>query len=213
MHVIPLLNLIRPSFSSFNKIQFRNRENLGESFFNYSVAPHKPGALCSVSPSILVYENISKNPRQLHWLDCSEADPKSLAITADTNFTVVQDVCTAELEKEKLLIVISYDANELIHAYNSTTGELKWSAETRTPTGTFISRGVAGDGNGRLFFADNTNDCIQRFSASDGQYMGCFMKRGDQGLGHVTRLGWNEATSSLVVGHLDGDKYTISDIH
>ena len=124
-------------------IEFRNTENLNV-ILTHSVAPHQPGALCAVSQSILVYVDMSKNPRQLRWLDCSEAKPKILGITANTNLSSVQDMCTVKLENETLLIVLPYDANELIHAYNSTTGQLKWSTEKKIPSGTFQSLGVAG---------------------------------------------------------------------
>ena len=125
----------------------------------------------------------------------------------------MKDMCTIKLENETLLIVISYDRNELIHAFNSSTGQPKWSVQKKIPSGTFNSSGVAGDGNGRFFVADATNKCIQMFSASDGQYLGCFMKPGDQGLGILYRLRWCEATSSLVVAYHDDKKWFISDIH
>ena len=169
------------SFSSTNIIEFRNTENINEILLTYSVAPHQPGVLCAVSPSMLVYENRSKNPRQLHWLDCSEPAPKLLGITANTNLPSVGDMSTAQSENETLLIVLPYDANELIHAYNSTTGQLKWSVQKKITSGTFSSCGVAGDGNGRIFVANWTNHCIQMFSASNGLYLGCFLKKGDQG--------------------------------
>ena len=192
-------------------MEFRNRENMAEIFLTYSVAPYQPGILCAVSTEKLVYAD--KNSRQLHWLDCSEPEPKLLGITANTNLSDVQDMCIAESENETLLIVISHDRDELIHAFNSTTGQLKWTVQKKIPSGTFTSYGVAGDGYGRLFVADDTNKCIQMFSALDGQYLGCFMNKGDQGFGNVRRLRWCETTSSLVVAHHDGWKYFISDIH
>ena len=180
---------------------------------SYSVAPHQPGDFCAVSPSILVYDDFSKNPRQLHWLDCSEPEPKLLGITANANLGSVYDMCMAELENETLLIVISRDANELIKAYSSTTGQLKWSVQKKISSETFMSYGATGDGNGRIFVADATNNCIQMFSTSDGQYLGCFMKQGDQGLGAVYRLRWCEAMPSLVVVHWKDSTTFISEIH
>ena len=207
-----ILYVLSLSFSSKNIIEFRYTENLN-AILTYSVGPHYPGALCAVSPSILVYAYRSRNPRQLHWLDCSEAQPKPLGITANTKLPIVQDMCTAKLENETLLIIISLDANEHMHAYNSTTGQLKWSAQKKIPSGTFNSSGVTADGNGRIFVVDDTNKCIQMFSASDGQYLGCFMNKGDQGLRDVIRLRWCVSTSSLVAAHKNGTKYFISDIH
>ena len=122
-------------------------------------------------------------------------------------------MCIAELENETLLITIPCDASELMQAFSSVTGELKWSVEKKIPSGTFESSGVAGDGNGRLYVADVTNEGIQMFSASDGQYLGCLLKQGDQGLGNPRRLRWSEATSSLVVGHHDNTTWSISIIH
>ena len=120
----------------------------------YSVAPHQAGVLRAVSPSVLVYEDRSSRNPQLHWLDCSEAEPKPLGITAHTNLPYVQDMCIAKFENESLLIVLPYDANELIHAYNSTTGQLKWRIQKRIPSGTFKSWGVTGDDKGHIFVAD-----------------------------------------------------------
>ena len=199
------------SFSSPKKIEFRNTDHLNEILLTYSVAPHQPGVVCAVSPSILVYVDISKNPQQFYWLDCSDIEPKLLRIT--TNFPGVQDMCAARLENESLLIAISYDANQLIHAYNSSTGQLKWSVRKKIPSGTFKSHGVVGDNNGRLFLTDNTNNCIQMFSASNGQYLRCLIKQGDQGLGLVCGLSWCEATLSLVVSHHNGEKWFLSAVH
>ena len=230
-----ILNLFALSFSfnSKNEIEFRNTENLN-TILTYSVGPHQPGVLCAVSTEMLVYENRAINPRQLHWLDCSEPEPKLLGISANTNLTLVKDMCTVKLENETLFTVISYDRDKLIHAYNSTTGQLKWSVQKKIPSGTFNSYGVAGDGNGRLFVADYNNKCIQMFtasngrllvtdynnkciqmfSASNGQYLGCFMKQGDQGLGVIWSIRWCVSTSSLVVSHCNAvGKYLISDIH
>ena len=161
-----------------NKIEFRNKENVNEILLTYSVGSHQPGVLCAVSPSMLVYENRSKNP-QLHWLDCSEAKPKPQGIIANTNLPYVQDMCTTKLENEVLLIVLPYDANELIQAYNSTTGQPKWSVQKKITSGTFKSYSVTGDDNGRIFVADRINSCIQMFSASDGQYLGCVVIKRD----------------------------------
>ena len=192
-----------------NKIEFRNKENVSEILLTYSVGSHQPGVLCAVSPSMLIYENRSKNP-QLHWLDCGEVKPKPLGITVDTNLPFVQDMCTIKLENEALLIVLPYDANELIQAYNSSTGHLKWSVEKKITSRTFKSYSVTGDRNGRIFVA---NSCILMFSALDGQYLGCFMNKGDKGLGYLRRLRWCEATSSLAAAHHVGGTCFISDIH
>ena len=185
---------------------------MNEILQTYSVGSHQPGVLCAVSPSMLVYENRSKNP-QLHWLDCGEVKPKPLGITVDTNLPFVQDMCTIKLENEVLLIVLPYDANELIQAYNSSTGRLNWSVQKKITIGTFKSYSVTGDDNGRIFVADRTNSCIQMFSASHGEYLRCCVIKRDQGLGILYRLRWSEATSSLAVAHHVSGTCFISDIN
>ena len=200
---------LKLSFSSTNQIEFRNKENLAEIVLTHSVAPHKPGRLCTVSPPVIVYSDTAKNPKQLHWLDCSEAKPKPLGITVNPNLDVVQDMCVAESENETLLIVMARKENVPIQAYNSTSGQLKWSAQK-----SFESFNVEADDNGRLYVADTTYKCIKMFSASDGTYLGSFIKRGDQGLGIPYGLGWCETPRSLVVGHhINLAQWLISDIH
>ena len=199
---------LKLSFSSTNQIEFRNKENLAEIVLTHSVAPHKPGRLCTVSPSVLVYSDKAKNPEELHWLDCSEPKPKPLGITVNPNLDVVQDMCIAESEKERLLIQLARKENVPLPAYNSTTGQLKWSAQK-----SFKSFNVEADDSGRLYVTDITNDCIQMFSVSDGQYLKSFIKRGDQGLGIPCGLGWCETTRSLVVIHSNYTHWLISEIH
>ena len=43
------------------------------------VAPHKPGVMCAATPPILLYVDASKSPRDVHWLDLSESQPKPAA--------------------------------------------------------------------------------------------------------------------------------------
>ena len=137
-----------------------------------SVDPHQPELICSVSPSVLVYKDTSTRPVQLHWLDCSGAKPKLLGITANASLNSVHDMCVLQSENEKLLIVISRDRNE-IQVYNCSTGQLKYSIEKKIPSGSFVSFGVAGDGDDHLFITDYKNNCIYMFSVSDGHWGVC----------------------------------------
>ena len=205
-------SLLYLHFSTAKKIEFRNKENLSEILLSISVAPHQPESMCTVSPSVLVYKDTSTRPVQLHWLDCSGTEPKLLGITANVNLNGVQDMCVVQSENEKLLIVISRDKND-IHAYSCSTGQLKYSIEKKIPSGSFVSFGVAGDSNGHLFVSDYTKNCIYMFSVSDGQYVGCFLNNGDQGLEYPRRLRWAQTSSSLVIEHFKDRKWFISDIH
>ena len=59
-------------------IEFRDTNDLSRIIYNHSVAPHKPGELCTVGSSFLLYEDGSKIPRNIHWLDCNEGKLKLL---------------------------------------------------------------------------------------------------------------------------------------
>ena len=71
-------------------------------------------------------------------------------------------------------------------------------------------RGIAADGHGRLFVCDFNNYVIQMFSVSDGQYLGCLIKEGEQSLGKPARISCCKMMPSLVVAHLVDRKWTIS---
>ena len=166
-----------------------------------------------MSQSVLVYENEIGFGERFHWLDCSDIEPKLLGMkTANTN-KITYDMCIAEYGNEKLLIVLPklFLFNN-IYAYDSATGQLKWTAEKKVPsTGKmFNSSGMTTDDLGRILIWDTTNECIQMFSVSDGKYLGCWTKMRDLGLNHVRSLQRCETTSHLVVADEKDDKIFIN---
>ena len=170
--------------------------------------------MCSLS-STLVYEHISpfiyEKMRQLAWLDCSEPKPKPLGIISDENVGYVHHMCLVENETEKLLII---DTTPLIKAYNSTTGQLRWTAEKKVPSTyrTFGSKGLTGDGNGHLFIWDNDSKCIQMFSTLNGRYLGSFMRGVELGLGSVFCLQYHESSRSLLAANYKNGRFFIDTI-
>ena len=81
---------------------------------------------------------------------------------------------------ELIIGIIIYKA---IHCYNTTTKSLKWSVAGKLPgmKNGLDTKGVTTDGRGHLFVTDgfSGNRCIQMFSISDGQYLGCLIKGGE----------------------------------
>ena len=61
-----------------------------------------------------------------------------------------------------------------------------------------FSYGVTTDKRGHLFVTDYNNECIQTFSASDGQYLGLLMK-GSEAIGDIFSVKCSTESSSLVV--------------
>ena len=112
------------------------------------------------------------------------------------------------------MLFVSDSRNRII-AHNVEDGIIQWQTEDKIPwmEHPLDVRGIASDGCGHLFVCDFNNYTIQMFSVSDGQYLGCLIKEGDQNLGKPARIAYCKMTSSLVVAHLVDRKWIISVIH
>ena len=101
-----------------------------------------------------------------------------------------------------------------IHCYNTTSKSLKWSVKGNLPgmQSALFALGLATDGCGHLFVSDgyDGNRCIQMFSVADGQYMGCLIKEGEQGLGSPDNICWHSASHSLAVAHWESAGWSLS---
>ena len=196
-------------------IEFRDTRDFTRTLQIYTVpSSHNPGVICTAAPSVLLYVDASKSPRDVHWLDLSESKPKPAAgkrilrvqqdIFRDMSFTKVGD--------KELLIVVGGDGG--LFAYDTDTEKLEWKVEGALPAMKykFSAFGVATDGRGHLFVADfanpnkDGNGCIQMFSVADGRYLGCLMKDKEQ-LGNPLRIVWCKNTSSLLAAVLLKGKY------
>ena len=196
-------------------IEFRQLNNLTDIISTYSVAPQQPQALIKAAPSTLIYVDTGQTPAQVHWLHCEEAEP-----TADAG---VRDVtcarqagslsCCAQNGDNQLLLFVS-DSRDRIIAHNVENGIIQWQTGDNLPGMEHLMdvRGVTTDGHGHLFVCDFNNYAIQMFSVSDGQYLGCLIKEGEQSLGKPARISCCKMTSSLVVAHLVDRKWAISGI-
>ena len=87
---------------------------------------------------------------------------------------------------------------------------LKWSVEGNLPGMQESLYAVSLTDNPQrdyLFVSDGSNgntgnSCIQMFSILDGQYLGCLIKEGEQGLGNPGTIAWHSASHSLAVAHI-----------
>ena len=154
------------------------------------------------APSTLLCEDKSKKNCEVHWLDLSGSKPKPAArktCAIHTELITFYGMCSVQHGDKQLLVVADYRE---IFAYNAATDKLEWKVDGKqlgTEKGMSPS-GITTDGRGHLFVCDwkNGNNCIQMFSVSDGQYLGCFMKD-EEILGTPAKMYWCEKTSSLVV--------------
>ena len=179
------------------------------------MAPQKPGRLCTVGSSILLYEDQFKEPREIYWLDCNEAKPQLLKEKSfTTSLLYLWDMIGVRNGADELII-----ASHLhdIHCYSTTTKSLKWSVTGNLPgmQKDLFPVELAHDGYGHLFVCDGYegNRCIQMFSVSDGQYLGCLIKQGTKGLRRPNRICCHSASHSLVVAHIAGPYWHLSMIN
>ena len=58
---------------------------------------------------------------------------------------------------------------------------------------------IAADNHGHIFVCDVGNGGIQMFSVSDGRYLGCLIRKGDQGVGGPFMICRGKDMSSFIV--------------
>ena len=116
-----------------------------------------------------------------------------------------KDMCFAEVEM-KHFVIITANGPQGIRAFNADTNSLEWEREIHG----MEKSGVASDGCGHLFVCDISNKRVHMLSISDGKYLGCLIKEGDQGLGVPLFATWSEETCSLLIAHKKENKRFIS---
>ena len=197
-------------FSSGQKIEFCDVNDFNQILLTHSVAPHKPGALYAVRPSTLLYVDISKSPRDIHWLDVSESKPATGKRVIHTKQKLIYDMCCLQDEGEQLLALA---AGNRLFAINTNTGKLVWKVDRKPPgmEKDMNFHGVTTDNHGHLFMCDykNRSRCIHLFRASDGQYLGCLVKDEEE-LGVPAKIHWCDKTSSLTTVCEFKDKWHIN---
>ena len=194
------------------EIAFHDVVDLDVIVLTYSVAPGRPGPLCTVSSTTLLYIDDSKIPGEVRWLDCTTSPPRPTSgrhIT-HTQDDVIGDVCCVEHANKQLLVTVHKSTG--INAYNTSSNKREWcvSGELNEGDDNICPRRVATDGCGHLFVIDSGNDCVQMFS-TDSVYMGRLLRE-ERCFGKLSKIDWCCRTSSVVVVHKRNRKYEISRI-
>ena len=63
----------------------------------------------------------------------------------------------------------------------------------------FKAGSITADDHGNIFVYDRSNWAIQMFSVSDGKYLGCFLRKGNQGCGGPFMICKGKEMSSFIV--------------
>ena len=186
------------NFSKLRVVEFRNVDDLTQIIGSQTVKRHLPYRMHSQSPSTLLYTDVSTMPCTVRWLDCSKRKLRDDSIQFVTKEGAT-NVIHAQDEDDEFLI--SAHGKGGIYAYNSTTGTLEWCVKGRQPgmDKDLDAGNIAVDNHGHIFVCDVGNGGIQMFSVSDGRYLGCLVRKGDQGFGGPFMTCWGKDMSSFIV--------------
>ena len=201
------------SFRSSKVIHFYDVDELEEVVHSFSVAPHRPGRLCTFLSSTLLYEDHSQTPHVLKSLDCSTVPIESATDTEFTNLELecsMHDMCCLGAEEKDYFI--STNGYKGVFTYTDDSDQLDWNVKGRlTGMKKDVSLwGVTSDGHGHLLLCDTENRCIQMLSLIDGRYMGDVLREGEQGLGQPWRIHWCTKTAICYIVHKKGQDWCIS---
>ena len=178
-------------------------------FYSHSVAPHQPGVLCSASPTTLLYEDQSRTPREVRWLNCSFSRPKpahgpNITYTQQNN---IWDMCLVTHGSKEVLVTSRGERG--INAYNTSTDELEWKIKYGLRQSGFDLSGVTTDGHGHLFACDLNHACVQIFSVSNGKHLGR-LPNVARVLGRPVMVRWSPDNSCLLVLHKKYNQYNLT---
>ena len=125
---------------------------------------------------------------------------KSITLTKDKT---TGDITFAQVSDEEFLISAHWRG---IFSFNTITGQLKWSVKGRLQDmkeDLYACR-ITSDDHGNLFVSDSANKALQMFSVSDGRYLGCLFREGENGFGKPWEVCWCNEMSSLLVADDQG---------
>ena len=179
-------------------------EDLDEVVHSYSMAPHRPGRLCTIPPATLLFEDKSRFPRKIHKLDCTvlPVNTSNQTRPIETLMNNIWDISYTEHEEKQLVLITN--GYEGLFAYNGCTGELEWTVKGRV----FV--GITGDGRGHLFQCVNSheNNAVKMYTTK-GSYLGTLqLEKGN--VFRPRRISWCKNTSSLVLANERDEEWFVS---
>ena len=76
------------------RIDFIDANDLRRNVLSYQVAPQKPGAMCTLSATALLYVDESKDVSEVRWLDCRKATPKpgKILLYSSAGFPPIREI-------------------------------------------------------------------------------------------------------------------------
>ena len=177
---------------------------------------HQPSRMCTLSPTVLLYEDRRRTPCEIRWLDCSASPPKPVAgksVTFTKQDAIWDMCCVKDNDDEDLLVTTRGYVG--IFAYKLKTDERVWRVKGRRATKKGKEIGVESittDGRGHLFVC-GLDECVWIFSTS-GNFLATLMRQKSLDTVQPWSISWCRETSSLIVAHTKANdrKYHISNI-
>ena len=177
---------------------------------------HQPSRMCTLSPTVLLYEDRRRTPCEIRWLDCCASPPKPVAgksVTFTKQDAVWDMCCVKDNDDEDLLVTTRGYVG--IFAYKLKTDERLWRVKGRRATKKGKEIGVESittDGRGHLFVC-GLDECVWIFSTS-GNFLATLMRQKSLDTVQPWSISWCRETSSLVVAHTKANdrKYHFSNI-
>ena len=123
------------------------------------------------------------------------------------------DICYAEYEDKHLMIIAEYDK---LYATNILTSTVEWTVTGKLPgkQEKMSATRIITDGCSHLYVCDYRKDnrSIQMFSVSEGFYLGCYMREGEQNIGAPILTFWSQVLRFLLVVHKKNDQWYLGSI-
>ena len=179
-----------------------------------AVAPEDPGAMCSMSPSILLFatSNEDTNEDSVLKLVCTNSFPRVTGGKKDGKKTValvengIGDMCCishVEAGQVIQMIVVATVRYGRLRAYSCRTGDVEWQAKCILPgmDRRLMATSVTTDGSNRIFVYDGSNTAVHSFSPF-GKYEKLIWRTKDKKCRHVR---WHKKSSSLIVADSYGE--------
>ena len=195
-------------------INFHDARQLSKIIQSYNVSPRVPTRLSVLPPSVLLYDDVSKVPHEVHWLDCSGSviKPADDLHVTQTRQRFTHDMCCTKIG-DKTLLVTTSGFGGTMQAYNAANNNVEWVVEGRLPGMRVPMKphGITTDGQGHLFVCDSASKCVQMFGI-DSEYMGSVLREETQPFDQLCAIWWSLAASSLILVHRNKDSCSISTI-
>ena len=124
----------------------------------------KPGRMFQSAPSKLLFVDMNKKPRRVHWVHFNKQTWTKPDLCTFTQHREVSDMCVLIHQGREVLVASNCFSG--VGAYNTNGSAEEWSASRYIPNMKRKAHalGITTDDCGNLFVCDKLNMCVQVLS-------------------------------------------------